>query len=632
MPLSLIFILILAVTVWNAACLRIALNRSTQDYLSDVTGQSSSDIRGALAERMTSLEIIADSIALMGERQSGGALAEYLDLQAQILKFDRLLLVDPQGEIISSGGQLPPQGAETDLPPDLSGLFQQAGVHYTGGENILYAVPVYQNGRAHQVLAGIRSKTTIQAMITAKSFHGRMLSCIVGATILIFSLFLLALFRFYSAHKKQLEQTAFTDPLTGGLNNAAFQRRYRSLAKQLIPGSRAIVYLNVSGFKLINEQFGTSAGNELLRHFYRVLERHMDRGQNEFAARGESDHFFLCLCVSDPQSIQLRLTAMLREIDNTRGPGMPDVPVVFCLGACLVDSPDQDITILQDHARMACQNCAPGQNQECAFYDNGLAARLRLEQELNSLFDGSIERRDFLVCLQPKISLKDNSLAGAEALVRWIHPQKGMIYPSDFIPLFEGNGKICRLDRYVFTEICAALARLKEEGRKMFPVSVNLSRRHFRDPDFLDDFARIAAQYGIPRGVIEFELTESIFFDNQQIEIVKASIRRMHDLGFLCSLDDFGSGFSSLGLLKEFDVDAIKLDRSFFLNMSSPKAREIIACLVELARRLQVNTVAEGIETLSQVEYLRRIRCDMVQGYVFSKPLTISEFEDRYLR
>lgn len=455
---------------------------------------------------------------------------------------------------------------------------------------------------------------------------------IVGVTILIFSLFLMALFRFYSAHKKQLEQIAFTDPLTGGLNNTSFQRRYRSLAKQLMPGSHAIVYLNVSGFKMINEQFGTPAGNELLRHLYRVLERHMDSGQNEFAARGESDHFFLCLGESDPQSIRLRLTAMIREINNTRGPGMPDVPVAFCQGSCLVDSPDQDITILQDHARMACQNCAPGQNQECAFYDNGLAARLRLEQELNSLFDGSIEHRDFLVCLQPKISLKDNSLAGAEALVRWIHPQKGMIYPSDFIPLFEGNGKICRLDRYVFTEICAALARLKEEGRKMFPVSVNLSRRHFRDPNFLDDFARIAAQYGIPRGIIEFELTESIFFDNRQIEIVKASIRRMHDLGFLCSLDDFGSGFSSLGLLKEFDVDAIKLDRSFFLNMSSPKAREIIACLVELASRLQVNTVAEGIETLSQVEYLRRIRCDMVQGYVFSKPLTISEFEDRYLR
>lgn len=183
----------------------------------------------------------------------------------------------------------------------------------------------------------------------------------------------------------------------------------------------------------------------------------------------------------------------------------------------------------------------------------------------------------------------------------------------------------------MFTGTCAALAGLKRDGREMFPVSVNLSRQHFRTPGFLDDFARIAEQHGIPRGIIEFELTESIFFDNRQIEIVKESIRTMHDLGFLCSLDDFGAGFSSLGLLKEFDVDTIKLDRSFFLNMSGRKAKDIIASLVELAGHLQVTTVAEGIETPDQVEYLRGIHCDMVQGYVFSKPLPIPEFMARYL-
>ena len=131
--------------------------------------------------------------------------------------------------------------------------------------------------------------------------------------------------------------------------------------------------------------------------------------------------------------------------------------------------------------------------------------------------------------------------------------------------------------------------------------------------------------------MIEFELTESIFFDNRQINVVKEMIRQMHQLGFLCSLDDFGSGFSSLGLLKEFDVDTIKLDRSFFVNMAGDKAKDVIACLIELSKKLKVHTVAEGIETDEMVEYLRMIKCDMVQGYIFSRPIPISEFEERYI-
>lgn len=215
--------------------------------------------------------------------------------------------------------------------------------------------------------------------------------------------------------------------------------------------------------------------------------------------------------------------------------------------------------------------------------------------------------------------------------MRWIHPEKGVIYPSDFIPLFEMNGKICSLDFYIFTQVCQTLHGWIASGKNPFPVSVNLSRQHFLEYNFLKKFADIAKEYEIPPGMIEFELTESIFFDNRQINVVKEMIRQMHQLGFLCSLDDFGSGFSSLGLLKEFDVDTIKLDRSFFVNMAGEKAKDVIACLIELSKKLKVHTVAEGIETDEMVEYLRMIKCDMVQGYIFSRPIPISEFEERYI-
>lgn len=192
------------------------------------------------------------------------------------------------------------------------------------------------------------------------------------------------------------------------------------------------------------------------------------------------------------------------------------------------------------------------------FYDAAFTQRLQKERDLNALFEGSLENGDFQVYLQPKVWVENGSLGGAEALVRWNHPRRGMIYPSDFIPLFEKNGKICRLDFYVFEEVCRAIHRWARNGMRLFPVSVNLSRQHFDDPEVLLKFKDIADRYEIPAGLLELELTESIFFDDQRIENVKHQIRKMHRLGFRCSLDDFGAGYSSLGLLMEFDVDAVQ--------------------------------------------------------------------------
>lgn len=158
-------------------------------------------------------------------------------------------------------------------------------------------------------------------------------------------------------------------------------------------------------------------------------------------------------------------------------------------------------------------------------------------------------------------------------------------------------------------------------------VSVNLSRAHFKNPRFLDPLSRLKAQYRIPDGAIEIELTESTFFNERQRELVQASIREMHRRGFLCSLDDFGVGFSSLALLQEFDVDAIKLDRQFFNEIANPKGQTIIASFLSLAKKLGIHTVAEGIETQAQADYLLGVDCDMIQGYYFSKPLSIPEFE-----
>lgn len=176
-----------------------------------------------------------------------------------------------------------------------------------------------------------------------------------------------------------------------------------------------------------------------------------------------------------------------------------------------MEEPGQEIAILQDRARLASQSRNPDLEPGCVFYDDSLTVELKMEEEMNSLFAGSIENHDFQVYLQPKVGLESRALEGAEALVRWIHPKRGIIYPSDFIPLFERNGKICKLDLYVFTEVCRLISRWEKNGKEAVPVSVNLSRQHFADEDFLEQFADIAQQYHIPAGMIEFELTESHF-------------------------------------------------------------------------------------------------------------------------
>lgn len=202
-----------------------------------------------------------------------------------------------------------------------------------------------------------------------------------------------------------------------------------------------------------------------------------------------------------------------------------------------------------------------------------------------------------------------------------------MIFPSDFIPLFEQNGNICLLDIYVFEKVCIYLNQCIQEKKELIPLSVNLSRVHFKNLNFLRDFSVLKEKYDIPDGLIEIELTESIFFDTPQRELVKNSITEMHRCGFGCSLDGFGVGYSALALLKDFDVDTIKLDRQFFSDITNAKAQKIISGFIRLAENLGIHVVAEGIETQLQIDILHNANCEMVQGYYFSKPLPIPDFE-----
>lgn len=241
-----------------------------------------------------------------------------------------------------------------------------------------------------------------------------------------------------------------------------------------------------------------------------------------------------------------------------------------------------------------------------------------------------MENNEFVVYFQPKVELKTNKIAGAEALVRWQDPKKGLIPPDEFIPIFEKNGFITKLDIYVFEEVCKTIRKWLNEGINPIPVSVNLSRMHLQNPNFLKKYKEIQEKYEVPADLLEIELTETLVFEN--FEQLKKVIDDIHQMGFSCSIDDFGSGYSSLNLLKEIPVDILKLDRIFFSKKNDKRGNSVIESIISLAKKLNMTTISEGVETISQVEFLRKADCDLVQGYVYSKPLAKDDFEITFLK
>lgn len=712
--LAMILAGVIAAMMWNTSKLNKVLEYSTGQYVKDVSYQLTGDIAARVHSQELSLEQLADSVPRL---QDTGAVEEFLQRKAEILDFDALILIDRDGNTLPDGFDM--AGAE-DLSSIRSSFEGMKAVAYVEGQDLLFSAPVYTNGKVEMVLAGVRKKETMQALIQPKSFGGSGLSCIVdiegrvvvsptdvkpflelgdifasgldaettgaimqmqedmknktsgvfsflavdgsrlvmayhalgvndwflltlvpadlisgganayifqsfaivGGVIVLSALFIVMTIRFYRKNRRELEKSAFTDPLTGGMNNAAFQRECQRFTEAAPPFTYTVALLNVKGFKLINEIYGIEAGNDTLKYMYAVLKKHIREG--ELAARGEADYFFLALRENDPEAIQERLDSVIRDINSFTKYADIKHYLIIRQGACLVDEPGLDTAILQDRARTAFRM---GQEENrCAFYSADLTKKLQKEQELNVLFESAIQGREFQVYLQPKVRLKDGSLGGAEALVRWNHPHLGTISPGDFIPVFEKSENICVLDLYVFEEVCRLLKQWRDAGEDMVPVSVNLSRVNFKNLHFLLAYARVKEKYDIPDGFLELEVTESVFFDEQQRAALWNSVEQMHMHGLSCSLDDFGVGYSSLGLLKEIDVDTIKLDRQFFVDIENPKAQNVVESFVRLAEKLGIHVVAEGIETREQLEFLRRIRCEMVQGYVFSKPLAAAEF------
>lgn len=468
------------------------------------------------------------------------------------------------------------------------------------------------------------------AMFT--TFSDRYVILMLGSlltALAVFGAFFLQLLRSSNDNEKRLEELALTDEVTGGINKIDFRMKYHELCRKGEADQFSVALLDCIDFKMINEMQGLKAGDEMLAYFYQVIHGLLNPEQGEFVSRTEMDYFFLCMREKNPSVIAARLEDMVKQINEFRQRSdlmIPGRRIMFRRGVSFVQDNHTDISIIQDQARIALKGRT--EEEACVFFDGAAAARLQKEREIEQLFGQAVEKGEFQVYFQPKVSVSQNRIMGAEALVRWNRPGSGMISPGEFISVLERRGKIRALDRYVFEKVCMWLGERKRRGQETFPVSVNLSRSNFIYDSFLEEFIEIADRHQADRNMIEFEVTETVFLTEENIQKVKQEIDAIHDSGFRCALDDFGVGFSSLTLLKDFSIDSLKMDRSFFLDLNNGKTRNVISCILELADQLNMETVAEGIETQEQLEFLRELGCDVVQGYYFSRPLPQEEFED----
>lgn len=418
------------------------------------------------------------------------------------------------------------------------------------------------------------------------------------------------------------EQIFLTDPLTGGLNREGFLKTGGQFLTQHRNLSYAIVCMNICNFRRINEIWGEQNGNKTLGFVYRECLKSID--DREIVCRSTIDHFLLMLHGESEDEIALRVSRIIGSINTVIQENYEENSLDFMVGGCLIGG-EMDLTASIRNAVYASKNLA--QKNRCNFYNQEMVRKITYENELDQLFGESIKKQEFKAYLQPKVSKTE--CCQAEVLVRWELPGTGMVYPDQFIPMFEQNGKIVKLDLYIFEEACRLMAEWFHRGEPVTKLSVNISRFTLQTlgRETWKKYKEIKERYQVPDWLIEMEITETTLLNGNDITYIQYVLNGFHSCGLKVALDDFGFAYSSLGLLKSLEVDTIKLDRSFFIDRNY-KTDQIVASIIQLSHRLGICVVAEGVEEEGLAELLYKDGCDFIQGYVYSKPLSVEAFAE----
>lgn len=438
------------------------------------------------------------------------------------------------------------------------------------------------------------------------------------AALLLVTVLLLLLCNF---KRKKLSAAAFSDQLTGGLSERAFLARVGALLKDR-NASFALVSMQAANLDQICVSFGAEEQPTALSRLHAALMAQL--GSEELSARTGEDSFCFLLKNRKPDEICARLERICNTVNQTEKGTADGYLLELRFGIYLPENDERDPAAIVGKALQARLSGPLGRRYH--FYDRGQWDATLMEREMADSMNRALQTSEFVVYYQPKVRVLDQRVAGAEALIRWRHPQRGMLSSDMFLPLAERYQKIGRIDRFVFENVCATLARWKKQGRELCPISVNLARADLNQPNFADERYDICCKYGVEPANIEFEMKESLLLEN--LERAKSLIERFHALGFRCAVDNFGADVTAMQLLGSLDIDIIKLDSSFFSgDNDNRRGRYIAEAILKVTSQLHIRTVAEGIASQGQAQFLQQVACDMIQGFYYFKPMSLEKFE-----
>ena len=422
---------------------------------------------------------------------------------------------------------------------------------------------------------------------------------------------------------EQLYKIKNYDALTGLPSLHKFKKDVRKLLADNPKQKYVIIYSDITQFKYINDTLGYDVGDRILCDFAELLSCN---GTNmERVARISEDNFLSACPFIDEKVLKDNILLLNEQFNIKQRSKYPGNKFIIVSGVSVID-PEEDISVAIDNANIARKSIKNSSKTDCKFFDNFMKVKLQREAEITNSMEQALKNSEFIVYLQPKIGLSDNNLVGAEALVRWKKDESTLIPPNDFIPLFERNGFVVNLDFYIYEEVCKLLRYWINNNLPVVPISVNVSRIHLNDENFVNEIKKLVDHYGIPYHLLELELTESIFLNNAEAALI--TMKKLRKLGFGVSIDDFGAGYSSLNLLKNMETDVIKLDKEFFGKGDMQKEEKIIvSSIISMAKQLNMKVLSEGVETQTQSDFLKTVDCDMAQGYLYSKPIPVEDFE-----
>ena len=454
---------------------------------------------------------------------------------------------------------------------------------------------------------------------------------IISSTAILFILFFGEMMTIDLFQKKALLFVDF-DPVTGLWSQDRFVHEADKLIRRRENQKYMLIDSDVMGYRYIGQKHGDTELKSLLKFIGKEVSKTSELYQG-ICCHGSSDHFYMFFKISSVKNgMKMFKTHALNELSITDS---YKIPFVLKFGIAFVLPEDKyknlSVSTLIGQASIAQKNIRKDSEIFYSIYDSKFLRRVQDEYFLESQAEKALKNREFFVQYQPKVNIKTEKLCGAEALVRWNHPERGIIPPNDFIPLFERTGFVTKVDFFVYEEVLKFLDARIKAGLPVVPVSVNMSRNHNKPEKFISDFMAVFNKYNVPAKYIQVEILERSFTENT---ILAEITNRLHDHGFTVAMDDFGTGESSLSMLTQVPIDVLKFDRSFLLSATNShgeierRSAGFIESFIGLGKRLEKETVFEGVETESQRDFLRVIDCDCVQGYFYSKPLSQTDFEN----